>query len=122
MSSANNDFILLLKAFFVLRFVLLVIVSILIFVNKTFINKNEKTSSYECGYLPFASRLKPNFSNYLPIRFLFLLFDIEIIFLLPYFLNPTYLHFEAFLHLQCFIFILIRSFWIELKSKIFKKK
>jgi NADH-quinone oxidoreductase subunit A len=122
MNNATTDFSLILKVFFLFRFFLFRLFSVLVFINKSFLNKNEKTSTYECGYLPFSSRLKPSFSNYLPIRFLFLLFDIEIIFLLPYFLNPTNIHFEAFVHIQGFIFILIASFWIELKRKIFKKK
>lgn len=113
---------LILKYSRILRIIIFLVLKFLLFFNLSKIRKTEKTKTYECGYLPFVSRLKPNSRNFLPIMLLFLLVDAEIIFLLPYFLtNPHLLHIEAHLSIHFFIFLLIINYIIEIKSKIFKK-
>jgi len=118
----NKEFLLILKRRMILIGVIIFVFFFILRINKLYLNKNEKTTTYECGYLPFSSRLTPTTRNYLPLRFLFLLFDIELIFLLPYFLNPSNIHYTAHLYVHGFIFLLIISFVIEYKCKIFKKK
>ena len=71
---------------FLFFFVSFILGFILIFLNKMFakINyDNEKLSSYECGFDPFDSaRLKFNIQYYL-IAILFIIFDLEIVYLFP---------------------------------------
>lgn len=59
---------------------------ILIFFSYLFVKQNEdieKISSYECGFQPFEdSRNKFNIKYYL-IAILFIIFDLELVFLIP---------------------------------------
>lgn len=71
----------------------------------------EKTSAYECGFSPFEdSRSRFDVSYYL-IAILFIVFDIEIIFLFPWCVTLGYIGFFGywvmifFLYLLCFGFL-----------------
>lgn len=44
---------------------------------------SEKVSAYECGFEPFHGIRRPTNTNFYNIALLFLLFDIEIVLLLP---------------------------------------
>jgi NADH-quinone oxidoreductase subunit A len=46
-------------------------------------NYQEKISSYECGFEPFERYMQPFEVRYYLIAILFLLFDLEIVFLMP---------------------------------------
>lgn len=74
----------------------------------------EKLSAYECGFEPFmTARIKFDVSFAL-IAILFLVFDLEIIFLIPWVLNVVQLGIIGFLVTYVFLFILVLGFIFEL--------
>ncbi len=73
----------------------------------------EKLSAYECGFQPFASIYLPIDVHFYRIAMLFLIFDIEILFLFPWCLNFNYIHGYGHLSVFFFIFILLFGFIVE---------
>lgn len=76
-------------------------------------NYQEKISSYECGFEPFEKYIKAFEVRYYLIAILFLLFDLEIIFLMPWILVLPYLSLAGLLSMLIFFFFLIISFYYE---------
>ena len=74
----------------------------------------EKLSPYECGFDPFENaRIKYNVHFFL-VGLLYLLFDLEIIFLLPWVFAAGLLQsFTSFLVVLTFIGLLVLGFWYE---------
>lgn len=75
----RNIFIFILCSF-VLAIVLLVAVYILSFTSKIDL---EKSSAYECGFQPFSETSYPFEVQFAVIAIMFLLFDIEVLYLFP---------------------------------------
>jgi len=73
----------------------------------------EKTSPYECGFLPSgASRDKFNISFFL-VAILFLIFDLEILFLYPFAVSFTQVSIYGYWVVVIFLFILTVGFIYE---------
>jgi NADH-quinone oxidoreductase subunit A len=76
----------------------------------------EKLSAYECGFDPFEdARLKFDIQFYI-IAILFIIFDLELIFLLPWLMNLENLGFLGFILMIIFLILLIIGFiyeWIK---------
>lgn len=73
----------------------------------------EKISSYECGFDPFTEiRMKFNVKFYL-VSILFIIFDIEIIFLFPWAMVINSLGFLGFWVIIFFLLILFLGFIYE---------
>jgi NADH-quinone oxidoreductase subunit A len=73
----------------------------------------EKLSAYECGFHPFQiSRLPVDVHFYL-IGILFLIFDMEIIFIYPWFTVAYLAGWSGLLYFVFFLFILIFGFIYE---------
>jgi NADH-quinone oxidoreductase subunit A len=73
----------------------------------------EKVSIYECGFNPFNdSRNKFEVRFYI-VAILFMLFDLEIIFLFPWVLMLSYMTFLSFFIMLFFLFILLLGFVFE---------
>lgn len=73
----------------------------------------EKNSSYECGFSPFGdSRLKFEVKYYL-VGILYIIFDLELIFLLPWILFHFNLNWLSFFVMLIFLFILTIGFIYE---------
>lgn len=89
---------------------------ILLIITFFFTNRNEtfeKNSSYECGFSPFGdSRLKFEIKYYL-IGILYIIFDLELIFLLPWILGHFYINWIGFVTLMIFLTILTLGFIYE---------
>lgn len=75
----RNIFIFILCSF-VLAIVLLVAVYVLSFTSKIDL---EKSSAYECGFQPFSETSYPFEVQFAVIAIMFLLFDIEVLYLFP---------------------------------------
>ncbi len=74
---------------------------------------DSKVSAYECGFEPFEdARIKFDVQFYF-FAILFLIFDIEIIFLLPWVLNVSLAGFDGFVSILVFLFFLILGFIYE---------
>jgi NADH-quinone oxidoreductase subunit A len=74
----------------------------------------EKLSAYECGFNIFSSP-RENFNVlFIIIAILFLVFDLEIIFLLPFVYTLKYLTLWGFLNGIVFIFLLLLGYFYEI--------
>lgn len=109
------EYVLIFKYFFLC----LLISLILFFVSFFFVIQLpnvEKISIYECGFNPFNdSRNKFEVRFYI-VAILFMIFDLEIVFLFPWVLLLDQLSFLAFIIMLIFLFILIVGFiyeWIK---------
>jgi len=73
----------------------------------------EKLSVYECGFSPFSdSRNKFEVKFYI-ISILFIIFDLEIVFLFPWVIVLNNLGFLGFFSIILFLFILLIGFIYE---------
>jgi len=98
---------------FILAFI---ISSLLFFVSFFFIFKNydtEKLSVYECGFDPFEDSLGKIDVRFYLVSILFLIFDIEVIFLFPWVLALSSIGFWGFLVMIFFLFLLTLGFLYE---------
>ncbi len=77
---------------------------------------NEKLSSYECGFEPFGdARAKFDVKFYL-VAILFIIFDIEIMFLFPWAITLGKIGLYGFCSMMIFLFILTVGFIYEWKK------
>lgn len=74
----------------------------------------EKVSAYECGFEPFQdARNKVDIRFYI-VAILFIIFDIEVVFLMPWLINFVYLGTQTFWLMVLFIGILAVGFAYEI--------
>lgn len=105
---------------FVLAIVLLVAVYVLSFTSKVDL---EKSSAYECGFQPFSETSYPFEVEFAIIAIMFLLFDIEVLYLFPLISSLFNLFSFDLLFLSLFYFILLVGLLFEITRKVldFKK-
>jgi NADH-quinone oxidoreductase subunit A len=80
---------------------------------------SEKLSSYECGYEPYESSRHVFNVNFCLIAIFFLIFDIEMLFLLPWCLNISEINLFSFWVAIDFIFELCVGYFYILYSNSF---
>lgn len=78
-------------------------------------NYAEKISVYECGFDPFEDTRKIFNIRYYLIAILFILFDLEFIYLLPWIFVYYRQDFESICHFFFFLFLLTLGFLYEWK-------
>ena len=72
-----------------------------------------KTSPYECGFEPFENaRMKFDVRYYL-VAILFIIFDLEIVFLFPWAVSLGYIGIAGFIAMAFFLLLLIIGFIYE---------
>ena len=76
----------------------------------------EKVTAYECGYNPFGEARSPFEVSFYLVAILFLVFDIEVAFLLPWALGGIAAGWSGFVSLMLFLFILVIGFVYELQK------
>lgn len=96
-------------------FLLLIIINI-IFIPR--LNYTEKLSSYECGFQSFEYSISTFDIRYYIIAVLFLLFDLELIFFIPYLMSTNFFNLSGLLSILFFLLLLIMSFFYEWKLNI----
>ncbi len=74
---------------------------------------NEKLSAYECGFEPFTSSRIRFDITFLLIAVLYLIFDLEIVILLPWVVFASQLGIVSFLNVLFFILLLLIGFITE---------
>lgn len=79
--------------------------------NSTF--DSEKYSPYECGFSPFRTERAQFDIKFYLVALLFLVFDVELMFLLPYCLSYFYLGFYSYIIFIIFFTILVIGFLVE---------
>lgn len=74
----------------------------------------EKLSSYECGFMPFDDARGEYYIQFYLVAILFLIFDVELIFVFPWSFSLTYLGDYSFILMIIFFFILYIGFLYEI--------
>lgn len=108
----HYDYFLLCSVFLVS----LLLSSILFFISFIFIFRNydiEKISIYECGFDPFEDTLGRFDIRFYLVSILFLIFDIEVIFLFPWALALSAVGHFGFLIVYVFLLLLTLGFLYE---------
>lgn len=107
---------LIILLFFLLIFI---IAYLLIFISYIFVYQEldiEKISAYECGFQPFEdSRTKFNVRYYL-IAILFIIFDLEIMYLFPWSITLNYTSYLSNIIIYIFFLFLIIGLFYEWKK------
>jgi NADH:ubiquinone oxidoreductase subunit 3 (subunit A) len=74
---------------------------------------NEKVSAYECGFEPFGDA-RDNFDiHFYVVALLFIIFDVEIIFLVPWVISLSSLSSASFWSMLLFLILFIVGFIYE---------
>lgn len=76
-------------------------------------NYQEKVSPYECGFEPFEDHLAQFEIRYYLLAILFLIFDLEIVYLLPWLVSLHYLTVWGVMSMVSFFFFLVVGFYYE---------
>jgi len=77
---------------------------------------NEKVSAYECGFEPFGDA-RDNFDiHFYVVALLFIIFDVEIIFLVPWVITLSSLNSIAFWTMCLFLVLFVIGFIYEYKE------
>lgn len=76
----------------------------------------EKITSYECGFDPFSDTRDPFEIKFYLIAILFIIFDVELIFFLPWIICQKHLLLFGYYTMYLFFFILMIGFFYEFKK------
>jgi NADH-quinone oxidoreductase subunit A len=78
----------------------------------------ELRTTYECGFIPFTER-RMNFNvNFHTVAILFIIFDLEVLFLFPWAITFLHLGFFGFYAMVLFFLILTIGILFEFKADI----
>ena len=102
--------ILIFLIFLILISVLLFIVNYVIVYQQIYL---EKISAYECGFQPFEHSISDFDIRYYLIAILFLIFDLELVFIFPFLIALDYISFEGISVMLIFLLLLIIGFYYE---------
>jgi len=106
------EYVLILKYYIFCIFIatILFLVSVLlVFQHPDF----EKISIYECGFYPFTDARNRFEIKFYVVAILFIIFDLEIVFLFPWVLNLNYVFYTSFFSMIFFLLILTIGFVYE---------
>jgi len=95
----------------------MMLLNVVLFFNKQTIS-NELESTYECGFIPLSSDFYNFNVNFKNISILFIIFDLEIIFLLPWAVSFLYVGYTGFYAMVLFFIILSVGLYLEDKMSI----
>lgn len=99
--------------YFIITTILACIMFLLPFIIAPSAASNEKLSSYECGFEPFEdARVKFDIHFYI-IAILFIIFDIELLFLFPWVLNISSIGYLGFINFFIFLALITLGFYYE---------
>jgi len=109
--------------FSIILALILIIVLAMMFLNVAFFfNKqtvsSELESTYECGFIPLSSDFYNFNVNFKNISILFIIFDLEIVFLLPWAVSFLYIGYTGFYVMVMFFAILAAGLYLEDKMSI----
>lgn len=96
--------------FFILIGFILFFLSFLLVYQKP---NNEKVSAYECGFNPFGDARAKFEVRYYLVAILFIIFDLELLFLFPWVICFNYLNWFGIYSMVFFLFILTLGFVYE---------
>jgi len=112
----NSEYNILIYPLIISIFLAVTIISLTLMINFQTRVDAEKSSAYECGFNPFSeNRNRFEISFYL-VSILFIIFDVEILFLFPFSKMGNYLPYSQFLTIFFFLGILILGVIIEIRK------
>lgn len=77
---------------------------------------DENTSTYECGFEPFAEPQEVFFVPFFSVAILFLIFDLELVYLYPWVLNSEFEDLRSFSVICTFIAFIAFGLFLEWRS------
>lgn len=80
---------------------------------------DESTSMYECGFEPFHEPQEVYFVPYFSVAVLFLLFDLELVYLFPWMLSPAFELGRNLAVVSSFILFIAVGLWLEWRAESF---
>lgn len=92
--------------------IILIILGLIYFINIP-TNDYEKHSAYECGFEPFGDARSFFDIHFYTIGLLFIIFDLEIVFLVPFAVNIESTTFGQYVNFIIFMVILLTGFYYE---------
>ena len=98
----------------VLALVVILILVVLFFMSRQYIVSSEKISPYECGFEPFSTAREKHNIQFIVIAILFILFYLELVFLIPWILFSCELSFFSFFVIIGFLVLLVLGFMVEI--------
>jgi NADH-quinone oxidoreductase subunit A len=99
--------------FLVISIVLiLVILAATYFINIP-VNNYEKHSAYECGFEPFGDARSFFDVQFYTIGLLFIIFDLEVVFLIPFVIDISNISAFGYFNMLVFMFVVIAGFYYE---------
>lgn len=99
--------------FVLVSFFISLILPVISFLLTRRITTRQKTSPYECGFEPFGDGRMQVAVHFYLIAILFLVFDLEVVFLFPWCFTIHLLKKQAFWSMIYFFFVLIVGFIYE---------
>lgn len=72
-----------------------------------------KSAPYECGFEAFSNTRNPFDVRFYLVAILFIVFDIEVMFLFPWSVTLKQIGWSGFYSMMCFLFVLIVAFVFE---------
>ena len=98
--------------FFVLTFVIVSLNSLVVEINYDI----SKKAPYECGFQPFDNDIQQFDIKYYLVSLLFLIFDVETIFIIPYITVMSWSNSFIFCNILLFLFLLFLGLFYEWKN------
>jgi NADH-quinone oxidoreductase subunit A len=106
-----NNYILLCSIFIAILIpIIFVLISYFLITREAYIEKN---SAYECGFQPFEDARVPFDIHFYLVGLLFMIFDLELLFLIPWATNVYFMSDFSFNIILIFFFILTLGFIYE---------
>lgn len=103
--------------YILLHFIVFLLLGLILFFSSFFLvyqkPVNEKISSYECGFNPFSDARNKFEIRYYLIAILFIIFDLELLFLFPWVICINTLNTEAIFSMIYFLLLLTLGFIYE---------
>ncbi len=96
--------------------ILVAIIALLLFITyaaNISVYEYEKRSAYECGFEPFGDARSFFDAHFYIIGLLFIIFDLEVVFLIPFVANIESTSLYEYLGFLAFMFILLFGFYYE---------
>ena len=104
------------QPFLIFSFVVLFLTIVVVSLNDVLVEFREEVSKktpYECGFQPFDNNLQQFDIKYYIVALLFLIFDVETVFLIPYVSVLNFTNLYLFFNIFIFIFILFLGLFYE---------
>lgn len=104
--------------FFLLSALLSLLILLVTYLINTPSTDYEKRSAYECGFEPFGDARSFFDIHFYLIGILFIIFDLEIVFLLPFIINIQETSSASYISIIIFILVVLVGFYYEWASNL----